>query len=217
MLPLTITVSTVARLDEANDLLKQVEEWRNFARNRHILAFSSPTLSEEKKRLALDSKNLTQAIFERIVDDFHCYTIYKAVDGAKNLQGIAFAKIQKGCNRIEFITTNPHNLAIFPGELAQGGIGKKLVLEVVKDVFHKVKNNKNLFLKTVPSACKFYSQLGFVRNKNQMKYNILTPLVLSRAKMAEMLSRKEVEKEIILTHLPPLPLRQRVANSATPA
>lgn len=192
---------------EIDVLFKTVVNWRKIAIKQHEKAKASATLSLEKQQLAFDTRNVAQALFEAMQEDRAPYTFYFAYDQKKRVQGIAMAKISKGINRLHVIATHPKNVAIFSDERRLKGVGKKLMAEVIRDVYNKAKNNQSLYLKSVPSACSFYKHLGFSRHKTQPKKSILTAFIINRAKMSQFLNNQEPqiqeEKEIIFTHLPP--------------
>lgn len=200
-------VSQTQDPEEIRVLFKNVVNWRKIAIKQNEKAKATESLSPEKKRLALDTKNVAQALFEAMQEDPKPYTFYFAYDQKKRVQGIALAKITKGINRLYVISSHPKNVAIFSDDKRLKGVGKKLMTEVIRDVFNKTKNNRSLSLKSVPSACSFYKRIGFTRHKKQPKNSILTAFIMNRAKMNQFLNNQESqaqeEKEIIFTHLPP--------------
>jgi len=196
----SLTTQKVKQAADVKKLQKLVSSWADIAAERHAKVDSDRSIKSAVWSLSYSVHNLSKVIRDKLKGDTSQLTLYQVKDQGGKVQGVAIAKISSESekNEILCLATHPLNVAIFPGEQSVKGVGRKLLTEVVKDVFFKNCNNNRLHLQSQMTARKFYEKFGFVLNRKEKidREKLLVPMLIAYKEMGDLLEKSGLEVEI---------------------
>jgi hypothetical protein len=144
-------------------VLEVMKSWNRLALERKRLADATEGLSIEKKQLAKDSLEVTQAI---VRDLSKKCKIFIAQDPSLKIEGICLIHLTPDAIKILQLATHPKNLSILETDCnAYRGVGTALVKAVAGIALEEGKST--LKLDSVVSAVEFYRRFGIEPTANQ--------------------------------------------------
>ena len=168
------TLSTARILHAATcKRLKEIsQEWSEKARVKNEIAHAAAAHSKKTtKTLAYNSDNIADCLSAHIPKkpDNKNHVAYAAYDNNMKVHGIALVTFsKKKAQKIDFIGTNPDNLAIVGDEKnIVRGAGSAIITHIAHDILKKKKyKEKTIELCSLSSAKPFYKKLGFKHLKH---------------------------------------------------